>query len=43
VEALRKLKDFNDQLSNEKKLKNQISYLQQFQSIEVAKLFLQQD
>jgi hypothetical protein len=36
VEDLKKLKDLSDQLSNEKKLKNRISYLQQSQGIEAT-------
>jgi hypothetical protein len=37
--ALKKFKFFNDQLSNERRLKNQISYLQQFQNIEIQSYF----
>jgi len=35
MEALKKLKDLSDQLSIERRLRNQINYLQQFQSIEI--------
>jgi hypothetical protein len=37
--GFKKLKDFSAHLSNERRLKNQISYLQQFQSIEIQNYF----
>ncbi len=43
VEALRKLKDLNDQLFKERRLKNCHVYLQHFQEIEVVELVLQQN
>jgi hypothetical protein len=43
VEAFKKLKDLNEQLSNKRRLKNHHVDLQHFQEIEVVELVLQQN